>query len=198
MKMNIICKGMAALAIAASASACTAGYIDINRNPYGVTDNEMQRDGYAVRAALTGMMNGVISPDVNTAQFTEVLLGCALSGYLAPAKDGWNNVTIANYNATDDWTNVFMASDRIIPVIYANYRTLQNVTDDPNILAVGEIVKVAAMHRVTDTYGPIPYSKIGQNGEINVPYDSQEEVYRLMFEELNSAIDALKENISTL
>ena len=194
--MNIICKGMAALAIAASASACTAGYIDINRNPYGVTDNEMQRDGYAVRAALTGMMNGVISPDVNTAQFTEVLLGCALSGYLAPAKDGWNNVTIANYNATDDWTNVFMASDRIIPVIYANYRTLQNVTDDPNILAVGEIVKVAAMHRVTDTYGPIPYSKIGQNGEINVPYDSQEEVYRLMFEELNSAIDALKENIS--
>ena len=196
MKMNIICKGMAALAIAASASACTAGYIDINRNPYGVTDNEMQRDGYAVRAALTGMMNGVISPDVNTAQFTEVLLGCALSGYLAPAKDGWNNVTIANYNATDDWTNVFMASDRIIPVIYANYRTLQNVTDDPNILAVGEIVKVAAMHRVTDTYGPIPYSKIGQNGEINVPYDSQEEVYRLMFEELNSAIDALKENIS--
>ena len=196
MKMNIICKGMAALAIAASASACTAGYIDINRNPYGVTDNEMQRDGYAVRAALTGMMNGVISPDVNTAQFTEVLLGCALSGYLAPAKDGWNNVTIANYNATDDWTNVFMASDRIIPVIYANYRTLQNVTDDPNILAVGEIVKVAAMHRVTDTYGPIPYSKIGQNGEINVPYDSQEEVYKLMFEELNSAIDALKENIS--
>ena len=194
--MNIIYKGLAALSIAAAVSSCTANYIEINQNPYGVTDEEMQRDGYAVRAALTGMMNGVISPDVNTAQFTEVLLGCALSGYLAPAKDGWNNVTIANYNATDDWTNVFMASDRIIPVIYANYRTLQNVTDDPNILAVGEIVKVAAMHRVTDTYGPIPYSQIGQNGEINVPYDSQEDVYKRMFEELNAAIAALKENIA--
>ena len=194
MKMNIICKGMTALAIAVSASACTAGYIDINRNPYGVTDDEMQRDGYAVKAALTGMMNGVISPDLNTAQFTEVLLGCALSGYLAPAKDGWENKTIANYNATDDWTNVFMASDRIIPVIYANYRTLQNVTDDPVILAVGEIIKVAAMHRVTDTYGPIPYSKIGQNGEINVPYDSQEDVYKKMFEELNAAIETLTPN----
>ncbi len=194
MKMNIICKGMTALAIAVSASACTAGYIDINRNPYGVTDGEMQRDGYAVKAALTGMMNGVISPDLNTAQFTEVLLGCALSGYLAQAKDGWNNVTIANYNAEDDWTNVFMASDRIIPVIYANYRTLQNVTDDPVILAVGEIIKVVAMHRVTDTYGPIPYSKIGQNGEINVPYDSQEDVYKKMFEELNAAIETLASN----
>ena len=87
-----------------------------------------------------------------------------------------------------------MASDRIIPVIYANYRTLQNVTDDPVILAVGEIIKVAAMHRVTDTYGPIPYSKIGQNGEINVPYDSQEDVYKKMFEELNAAIETLTPN----
>ena len=99
----------------------------------------MGRDGYNVKAALVGMMSGVISTHVNTAQFTDVLLGCALSGYLAPAKN-WNNVTIANYNAEDDWTNVFMASDRIIPVIYANYRTLQNVTDDPVILAVGEII----------------------------------------------------------
>lgn len=194
MKMTNIHKGFAAAAIALTASACTAGYIDINKNPYGVTDSEMQRDAYDVKAALTGMMNGVISPDVNTAQFTEVLLGCALSGYLAPAKDGWNNITIANYNATDDWTNVFMASDKIIPVIYTNYRTLQNVSDDQRILAVGDIVKVAAMHRVTDTYGPIPYSKIGQNGEISVPYDSQEEVYRKMFEELTSAVERLKEN----
>ena len=154
----------------------------------------MGRDGYNVKAALVGMMSGVISTDVNTAQFTDVLLGSALSGYLAPAKDGWNNVTIANYNAGEDWYRVFMASDRIIPVIYANYRTLQNVTDDPVILAVGEIIKVAAMHRVTDTYGPIPYSKIGQNGEINVPYDSQEDVYKKMFEELNAAIETLASN----
>ena len=124
----------------------------------------MGRDGYNVKAALVGMMSGVISTDVNTAQFTDVLLGSALSGYLAPAKDGWNNapakdgwnnVTIANYNATEDWFNVFMASDRIIPVIYTNYKQLKNSTDDPNILAVGDIVKVAAMHRVTDTYGPM-------------------------------------------
>ena len=68
------------------------------------------------------------------------------------------------------------------------------MTDDPVILAVGEIIKVAAMHRVTDTYGPIPYSKIGQNGEINVPYDSQEDVYKKMFEELNAAIETLASN----
>ena len=196
MKIKNIIIGLASFAMAVAAVSCTGAYIDINRDPYGVTDSEMGRDGYNVRAALVGMMSGVISTDVNTAQFTDVLLGCSLSGYLAPAKDGWNNVTISNYNATEDWFRVFMASDRIIPVIYTNYRSLLNATDDANILAVGEIVKVAAMHRVTDTYGPIPYSKIGQNGEISVPYDSQEQVYRLMFEELTAAVNTLKDNLS--
>ena len=37
-------------------------------------------------------------------------------------------------------------------------------------------------------------SKIGQNGEINVPYDSQEDVYKKMFEELNAALETLASN----
>ena len=182
------------LSILFALTSCTGAYLKINSDPYGVTDEEMRRDGYNIMAALAGMMSGVISTDVNTAQFTDVLLGCSVSGYLAPAKDGWNNITIANYNATDDWTNVFMASDLIIPVIYTNYRSLQNATDADNVLAVGKILKVAAMHRVTDTYGPIPYSNIGQNGEISVPYDSQQQIYETMLEELSEAIEELKGN----
>lgn len=179
-------------ATAVMSISCIGGYENINRNPYGVTDKEMQRDGYAVKAALIGIANGVVSPDVNTTQFTEVLLGCDLAGYTAPGKDksGWDG-TIANFNPPDNWTNVLMKSSHIIPRIYSNYRTLHQVTEDPVILAVGDIIKVAAMHRVTDTYGPIPYSKIGQNGEINVPYDTQEQVYRKMFEELTNAVDVL-------
>ncbi len=193
MEMKNIARHLAAVAAVSSMVACTADYIGINRNPYGVTDDEMQRDGYAVKASLIGMANGVISPDLNTAQFTDVLMGGVTGGYLSSANSGWDN-TIMNYNPTDDWTNVLMKSDKIIPVIYSNYRQLHQVTDDPVILAVGEIIKVAAMHRVTDTYGPIPYSRIGQNGEINVPYDSQEAVYRKMFEELDAAVDALLPN----
>ena len=187
MEMKNIARHLAAVAAVSSMVACTADYIGINRNPYGVTDDEMQRDGYAVKASLIGMANGVISPDLNTAQFTDVLMGGVTGGYLSSANSGWDN-TIMNYNPTDDWTNVLMKSDKIIPVIYSNYRQLHQVTDDPVILAVGEIIKVAAMHRVTDTYGPIPYSAIGEDGKIQVPYDSQQEVYRRMFDELNAAI----------
>ena len=192
MKINTLRIFAASLTVMAGVS-CTANFADINKNPYGISDEEMQRDGYAVRAALIGIANGVISPDVNTTQFTECLLGGTQGGYLADANNGWAN-TISNYNPTDNWTNVLMKSDKVIPVIYSNYRQLHQVTDDPVIWAVGDIVKVAAMHRVTDTYGPIPYSKVGQNGEINVPYDSQQQAYKTMFEELDNAITVLMQN----
>lgn len=48
-------------------------------------------------------------------------------------------------------------------------------------------------------YGPIPYSKIiSKTGEVSltVPYDSQEEVYKQMFKELDEVSDVLKENLN--
>jgi len=176
-----------------AAVSCTAGYDRINADPYGTTDGELQRDGYIVRSALSGIAAGVISTDVNTTQFTECLLGGPMSGYLADANSNWAN-TISNYNPTDNWTNVLLKSNHVIPTIYTNYKMLHEVTTDPVLLAVGDIVKVAAMHRVTDTYGPIPYSKIGKDGKIQVEYDSQEAVYDKMFEELDAAIAVLTEN----
>lgn len=193
MNMNIINRIVLGAAAVGFAASCTANYLEINSNPYGVTDEEMLRDGYAVKSAFINMASSVISPDINTAQFVELLLGCDLMGYTAPAKDSWNN-TIANYNATDDWSRVLMASDRVIPLLFTNLKQLQVLTDDPIYLAVGDVIKVACMHRVTDTFGPIPYSKIGLDGEISVAYDSQKEVYTRMFEELNAAIEVFADN----
>lgn len=177
----------AAVAVAAS---CTGNYLEINSDPYAVGSDELQRDGYIIRSALTGIANGVISPDVNTTQFTECLLGGPMAGYLADANAGFAN-TISNYNPTDNWTNVFMQSDRMMPVIYTNLTQLRQVTDNPVILAVGEVIKVAAMHRICDTYGPIPYTKVGQDGKLQVEYDSQEVAYKAMIDELTAAVEAL-------
>lgn len=191
MKNNI--KGLLLAALAVATVSCTSNYLEINSDPYGVTSEVLQRDGYIVRSALTGIAAGVISPDVNTTQFTECLLGGPMAGYFADANAGFTR-TISNYNPGDNWTNVLMYSDKIIPVIYSNLKMLKQVTDDPVILSVGNIIKVAAMHRVTDTYGPIPYSQIGADGKIQVAYDSQADVYKKMFEELDAAIEALTPN----
>ena len=181
-------------ALLLGAVSCTTNYQDINSNPYQPGD--LSADDYALGSAMNSLASGVISSDVNTAQFTEALMGGPLAGYFAPANAGWKN-TVSNYNPTDDWTNVLLKSDKVIPVIYTNLgiiRTVSEQTGSPVPLAIANIIKVAAMHRITDTYGPIPYSQIGADGSINTPYDSVESIYMQFFDELDEAIATLNEN----
>ena len=56
--------------------------------------------------------------------------------------------------------------------------------------AWAQLLRVSAMQRLTDTYGPIPYSKVSST-DLYVTYDSQEDVYKHMFEDLNNAIEVL-------
>ena len=55
---------------------------------------------------------------------------------------------------------------------------------------VGLIWKVFLLHRITDLWGPVPYSKAG-SGEAVVPYESQKDIYYMMFDDLNTAVTAL-------
>lgn len=174
------------------ALSCTGKYLEINTNPYEVNREQTLTDGYATAAAIAAMGGAVVSTDVNTAQFTDCLLGGPMGGYYSTT--GAFEKTIDNYNATDDWTRVLLASDRIIPTLYSNLSELKSITDDPVTLSIANIIKVTAMLRVTDTYGPIPYSQIGQGGKITVAYDSQEKVYDTMFGELDACIKTLTDN----
>ena len=170
--------------------------MDINSNPYEPGD--LNPDDYALGSAMNNLAGTVVSADVNTAQFTDCLLGGPCGGYFADS-GAWA-FSISNFNATNDWTRVFMMSDQIIPVLYSNLNQVQIVsqnTDNPVPYAIAMIIKVAAMSRVTDTYGPIPYTQIGVDGRVTVPYDSQETVYNAFFDELDEAIATLSENSSS-
>lgn len=178
--------------LVATASSCTAKFEDINSNPYQPGD--LSADDYALGSAMNNLAGCVVSPDVNTAQFTDCLLGGPLGGYFADSQSNWK-ATISNFNPTDDWTRVFLKSDRVLPVLYSNLNVVEVVsqnTNNPLPLAIANVIKVAAMHRVADAYGPIPYSKIGADGSIKTPYDSEQEVYNKFFEELNAALQVMK------
>ena len=185
----------AALAVTALCclGACTKNYLEINSNPYEVDKDQMEAKDYAIASGLSAMFGTVISTDVNTAQFTDCLLGGTQGGYYADANNGWTS-TISKYNPTDDWTRVFMYSDKVIPQLYSNMSNVEGISDDPMVRAILKIVKVCVLNRVTDTYGPIPYSEIGSSGKIQVAYDDQPEVYRQMFDELDEAIALLDAN----
>ena len=127
MKFNILKPALAALVLVGT--ACTANYLDINTNPYELRGRHADRRLYH-RLGADLAREHRLSTDVNTAQFTDVLLGGPMGGYYSTT--GGFTRTIMNYNPTDDWTNVFMYSDRTIPVLYSNLRELKKVTDDPS------------------------------------------------------------------
>ena len=177
--------------LAVAATACTGDYEDINSNPYEPGD--LTGDDYALSSQLNNIAGCVMSSDVNTIQFTDALLGGTLGGYFSDANSSFEN-SFARYNPTNDWSRVFMKSDRIIPTLYANLGQVEMLGEkagDPVPYAVETVIKIAAMSRVTDTYGPIPYSAIGETTDLAVPYDSQKDVYNEFFTELSEAIETL-------
>ena len=95
-KKNIINKLIVAPLVMGFMS-CTGNYMDINSNPYQPGD--LTPDDYALGSAMSNLASTVISSDVNTAQFTDCLLGGPLGGYFADSNAGWSN-TISNFNAT--------------------------------------------------------------------------------------------------
>ncbi len=62
----------------------------------------------------------------------------------------------------------------------------------PDFIAWARILRVEAMHRVSDIYGPIIYTQYGKvNADGSVTYDSQKDAYYAFFADLDSAITVL-------
>lgn len=182
-----------AMGLAFVATGCTNSYEDYNKNPYAVTKEEMERDAYSLRSALLNLEGWAVVPtDVNTTQFTDCLCGGSFGHYISDSNAGFSGKNFAQYSPENGWDRVLFKD--IIPKLFIYTNAVDEATEDAVPRAVARIIRVAGIHRVTEAYGPIPYSKVGVNGEITAPYDSQQEVYNLMFEQLDSAITTLTAN----
>lgn len=186
-------KILAGSAVVLAVTACTGDYLDINSNQSQPGD--LSSDGFALVSSMTNICSAVVPSDVNCNQFTDCLLGGTLGGYFS---DGAPFMTsFVRNNAPDNWTSVFLKDSKIISTLFTNLSEIEGyceMSGEVVPLAVAQICKVAAMNRVTDTYGPIPYSAIGFEGAVKTPYDSQEEVYNKFFEELADARQILLDN----
>ena len=179
--------------MAVAAVSCTDAYEDINSNPYEPGD--LTGDNYALSSQMNAIAGCVMSADVNTMQFTDALLGGTLGGYFSDSNAGFSE-SFARYNPKNDWSRVFMKSDRILPTLYSNLAGLRQACEDnetPDIYAIATVMKIAAVSRVTDCYGPIPFSALDAfSTELTVPYDSQEDIYRAFFNQLTEAVETLQ------
>lgn len=174
--------------------ACTDHFDKINRNDYQVDKEELGREGYNIGSTLKGMQGLVVPSGEHLYQFVEALAAGPFAGYFGATVD-WKD-KFETYNPPVHWQNAPFAD--LITETYPLYRDMLDKTDDPVALALAKLLRVAIMHRVTDMYGPIPYSKVlSPTGEVSlaVPYDSQEDVYNKMFDELDEVIDVLQQNL---
>lgn len=174
------------------AASCTSDYEYINQNHAGITDEQAEADGYNITTALLTMQNNVISTNTGRVQYTDLLLGGAWGRYAAESKASSWPQKFSTFDPPSSWSGVIF--NQVIPFVFPQVAMIEQVTDDVVPKAIAHIIKVAAMHRVTDTYGPIPYSKVGVDGKLEVPYDSQEQVYKEMFTELDRSITDLTEH----
>ncbi|ANI88964.1 hypothetical protein A9P82_06445 [Arachidicoccus ginsenosidimutans] len=65
----------------------------------------------------------------------------------------------------------------------------------PEVYAMTRLTEVTAIARVTDRFGAIPYSKVDGTVTGSYPYDSQQDVYSLMFLKIDTALDLLKAHV---
>lgn len=190
---HIFNKILAGGAVLLTTVACTGNYLDINSNQSQPGD--LTPDGFALVSSMTNICSTVAPSDVNCTQFVDCLLGGTLGGYFS---DGANfTSSYVRNNAPNNWTEVFLKDKKIISTLFTNLSMVEGFCETSGDLvpmAVANIIKIAAMHRVTDCYGPIPYSAIGFEGAIKTPYDSQEDVYNKFFEELAAARQILLDN----
>lgn len=192
--MKNIIKGLAvAVCFSTLLTACTKNFEYFNTNQHEATEEQMNRDGLKTGSFFSQMLRTVYvyNDGVNLDSDYQIaynLLADSYAGYFAPTIASNNGKHCGSYFMTESWRRA-MFSYSYTKGISAYVQLVQAAAGQDHVLALADIVKVAIIHRVTDYYGPVPYSNIG--AEMNVTYDSQEDIYEKFFEELASAVEVL-------
>lgn len=181
------------LALTLSLTACLGDFDEYNRNPNETTDGELMHDNYLVGSKLTGLENLVIPTEEHLHQFVEILAGDGYAGYAESTLEGWTT-KFSTFNPSLEWLKAPFVD--VLAQTYPYWRGIVSRTDDEVLLALADVLRVAIMHRLTDQYGPIPYSQVIDNRKesLTVGYDSQQAVYMKMFEELDAALAVFEAN----
>lgn len=175
---------------------CTDKFMDYNENKHQASEEMMSWDNLKTGSFFAQLQRNVVmfKDGINAASDYQVAQGLSsdlYSGYVAPTGTWYGGVHNGSYAFQTGWIAQMFEK----PFVYAMpaWESVTKIAIEqnlPEIAALATVVKVAAMHRVTDTYGPIPYINFGE-GNLQVDYDSQEDVYKKFFEELDEAINEL-------
>lgn len=162
------------------ASGCTGNFEDYNTNQYQIHEANPV-------TLMKSMVETIVNIQQNDSQMQDQMVG-QFGGYLC-CSNIWSGTNFGTFNQSAAWN----ATPWNTPFekIYGNFFQVQEATKSSgHYYAFARMVRAITMLRVTDCYGPMPYSKV-QKGNFYVAYDTQEEVYKNILEDLGNAATVL-------
>lgn len=177
-------------------SSCQKDFAKINTDHRYPKDSDLQLDGLKSGSFFSSFQQKIFPVGssgtgyVNDYQVPYSLGGACWMGYIAPTKNKWVGRGFPTYGLKpwSDYTNSVMGGKTL-----KDWPTLKEATaEDPAAFAVATITKIATVHKLTDTFGPIAYPLEGQAGSaILSGYVAQDVVYYAMLQELQGAVTTL-------
>lgn len=178
-----------------SFSSCTDNFSAFNDTKGAYTDDLQKYDNQTNLVPFSTIQKGIIyqtGVDGTDWQYQVIqnLEADMFCGYFHDM-NGAFNANNSTYNLNNGWTSAMWtyAYGNVMPSI-ADSEELNTEKDWPLYHAITKILKVAVLHRVSDYYGPILYDGFGTAAQTP---QSQEEVYTRFFEDLEKAINILKD-----
>ncbi len=173
---------------------CTKNFENLNTDPSGITNAELQPDFNNIGLYYPGIQQHIFGEEGDY-QLCQNLNSDCYAGYYMSPDPFRGNINNQSYALVDGWnSDVYgMAYGQVMGPINTIAKKGTR-TAYPHFWAVALILQVQAMSRVTDYYGPIPYSKVGQGA--TTPYDSQQAVYNTFFAQLDTAVNNLQAYIT--
>ncbi|WP_027124892.1 RagB/SusD family nutrient uptake outer membrane protein [Gelidibacter mesophilus] len=200
MKTHILKYTIASLA-ALSLTNCTKDFEDINTNPYGISQESLEQQNNHIGSRFAPLFSNVIraEPAWNY-QLQQNLNADVFSGYMASATPFAGNINNQTYSLVDGWNGFIWADaydandgNGVMPYAREIFQQVELSGDEngEKFVYLANIIRVNAMHRISDVFGPIRYSKYNSY-DTTGQYDSQEEAYTAFFADLDEAIDGLE------
>ena len=168
--------------------SCTKDFESYNTNPTALNDDQT----LSILPTAFGPVEQAIYSNYQTAQN---LSADAYSGYMMSPTPFSANYNL-NYAMTDNW-NVNGFKDPYTLVMAPIKKIAEAGAREklPELWGVALLIQVEAMDRVTDRFGPIPYTLAGTSLK-SVAYDDQKTVYEAFFKQIDTAVANLTAYVS--
>jgi hypothetical protein len=174
-------------------SSCTKEFKNFNTDPSKITAGQLAGDYQYIGSSFPDMEKNIFNNVPYIYQLQQNLNADCYSGYMMSA-DPFGGPNNTNYFMKTNWNTTTF--DLGFSNIMKDWLQIKQKArpQDAHFAAMALLLKVEGLHRVTDVYGPLPYTKFGSSTTAQ-PYDAQQVIYTRFFAELDTVTSVLSDYV---